>query len=399
MKITMQVRELRAVAGTMSKCINRLAAVEALRHVRVVAGVDPQRVTMTGTDLENVLVYTFTGATVDRPGELLVPWAGLCRIVRACRAGDMIALESSCADEVVIGAHLNGRAVQTRLETWPVDEFPTITAAENWTACDVGALMQAVRKAAPCRSIDPRRHVLRHVFADTGAGAAVATDGRQIVSVPMPVGDMPKPWLIDPKLILAGIFRNGAIDGFVSFDGASDGGWWALKAGSWTCMMKLSDGSYPAWGQCVPSARLCVNRVKISDDDRAVIADVARFVLKTRKTDRQYIMLYAAAEGVALVVRDGESARSACTALPLTGGAVNGLAEPLLVAVRAEFWQRAAALGVKTIRCADAYSPLRFECPGDVLYVVMPIRDNEHDRPMAIEAAARKLAETQTVES
>lgn len=261
MKLTLDRSALLKALEPVQRVIERRNTIPIISNVLLRA--DAAGLALTGTDLD-IEMRTSAPAEIAEPGGLTLPAATLYDIARKLPEGAQVAIERAAAGE---RATVRSGRSRFQLASLPESDFPDITAGEPThrfmlSARALAALVDATQFAI---STEETRYYLNGVHLhDAGEGvmAAVATDGRRLarLHLPLPEGAAGMPPVILPRKAVAEIGRlvakaaadKAGGDAAVEVD---------LSATKIRLLMdglrftsKLIDGEFPDYRRVIPAA-------------------------------------------------------------------------------------------------------------------------------------------------
>ena len=380
MKLSIPRSELKEALAGLGKVISTKSNLPILSHVRLEA--DGKSVTLTGTDLSQVVTYEIVVAVpVSVPISLLVPLDALKDVLRTAQ-GDSIEIEPS-KDSVTITYAVAGQNIGRRLETPSIEDWPALPSAVEIKPVEPGFLAQ-FKQAAGFASTDDARPLLRAVYLDVDSKTGhkvVATDSRRL-SV-FPCGILP---LAESAIIPASRFLGWPkLDGDVQIGAGK--GVFTLRCGRWCYTVKKVEGQYPRWSQVVPADG--DRSLELSEEDAALLVKTLPS-LPTYDNSNEAVVLRM--EGNAVRVFSRQDSKSPESAIKLESSKHAGKGA-FSIGLNRDYFREALQAGFRYWEFQDAVSPLLGRLSRDdksSTHVLMPIRtiDNEVQRAEAPAPAA-----------
>jgi DNA polymerase-3 subunit beta len=261
------LKRLQHVVGV----VERRQTLPVLANLLVV--VDPEGVTLTGTDLEVEMSARMPADDLD-PGEITIPARKLFDIARALPDGCRIKLEQN-GERVTLSA---GRSRFT-LATLPATEFPVIDSIElvERVSLPEATLKELMDRTAFAMAHQDVRFYLNGMLLELREDAlrCVATDGHRLAlsqtTLPTQV-NAPRQVIVPRKGIneLQGLFEPG--DGVVELEFARNH--LRVRRDGVTFTSKLIDGRFPDYEAVIPIGADKEVRVQ-RDDMRAALQRAA----------------------------------------------------------------------------------------------------------------------------
>lgn len=159
-------------------------------YLRLVADMGG-RLHVTGTDLD-IAVRASTNAYVQKAGEILAPARALVDLV-AAMTNEHVLVEVPFEEEILVYAG-DDHGLYT-LPGRPCEQFPDpfTRVFSPYAECARTDLASIDHRVSPVVSADPARQILHGVFLESGEQeiTAVATDGKHLSSLTIPVSWMP----------------------------------------------------------------------------------------------------------------------------------------------------------------------------------------------------------------
>lgn len=347
MTLSISRADLARTLAAVSKVVESRNTIPILANVLLQAA--DGKLTVTGTDLD----ISYAASTpADGTLETTVDAKRLSDIARRL-SGDTVTMALD-GDKLTVKA---GRSRFT-LPTLPVEDFPHLDAGGFDTTFDLdfAALVAPVRFAI---SNEQTRYYLCGVYLHNVDGKirAVATDGHRLAHNTL--GDKaPIPDVIIPAKTV-GIVPAGVVSMSLS------GRMCRFATGDATIVSKLIDGTFPDYSRVIP--RENNNLVTVNRKDLAeAVARVA-----TVETERGSGARFNIANNAIEINMRGDSG----TAHEEVSAEYR--AEPIEIGFNVHYVADVlAALSGETVRISlsSAETPAIFECDGDVLSVLMPMR-------------------------
>jgi DNA polymerase-3 subunit beta len=249
MPITLPGHELQLALTGMRKVVAKKPSLPVLSHVRLLRPTG-QPVTLTGTDLDTTLTYTFEAVDADASAvDCLLPLEALLRLVKSAQRDRVTLTPLSGSDrlEVLLDGPLGQRT--HFLTTLPVEEYPELPSALPVQDCGRDFL-PAYQQAAPFASTDETRYVLNSIRVDveeSGKPCLVSTDGRRLCALSVPSF----PLETSVTLPLLKFLLWNKLEPACALGCGENR--FQIQTGPWTLQGRLIDGVFPNWRQVVPA--------------------------------------------------------------------------------------------------------------------------------------------------
>ena len=268
MKLTTHKSDLASALANITGAISPRTTLPILGNVLMRA--KDGELTLTATDLDLVLAVTIQ-AEVESAGECTLPAKRLSNIIREMPAEAVSIAWDQAKAEIQSGES------RVKLIGLASDEFPGSAVLGDSIArftmrCDV--LESIIRRTHHAASTDETRYILNGLLIEsTGDGLLViATDGRRLAKVEMPMDDCPAFTVVIPNKTVSLLHRT-MTSGSCQVDlypGAMN---FTVKGTS--IYSKLIEGNYPNWRQVMPSN----NGQTVTVEREALLAAVKRVAL------------------------------------------------------------------------------------------------------------------------
>ena len=355
--ISLSIADLKPALTGLAKVVTSKASLPCLKCIRVDAS--PDRVTLTGTDLEMFATVHLPEATCDAEASFLVPLDRLQAVVKRFNSRTVLNIEP---DRVY--CDLGTGRVSEPIESLPVEEYPVEPSFVAKPVPMPESFARRFTEAMGCSSTDATRYILNGIQLDTSDPAShymVGTDGRHLFSAnsfALPLAD--SAIIPNHKLLM----WRGLVDLPWALAGQNkkENKLARIVAGDWTLTMKTIEGNYPNWRQVVPKTEQHRTIVTLPKEHEftKIVNGLPGGDLKDKPVD-------LVVENGSVSVKDTTGGSS----ITLAGAKATGLA--VTIRLNREYLVKAFAYGLTTIGLIDAISPLHFTCEGRQM-VVMPIR-------------------------
>jgi hypothetical protein len=298
------------------------SACKSIGYLRLVADMGG-RLHVTGTDLD-IAVRASTDAYVGKAGEILAPARALVDLV-AAMTNENVLVEVPFDEEILVYT-CDDLALYT-LPGRPCEQFPDpfTRIFSPYAECSRSDLASIDHRVSPVVSVDPARQILHGVYLEAGDQeiTAVATDGKRLSSLTIPVSWMPhrgKGMILRPSALAAMASWSDADRILVSVQSKDDIPQEVLfeparapedaQAGlSIQVWCHLIPGPYPRWREVVRSAS--ATEVHVSRAE--IVSALARLhALRPASAKALGIQTRVVAAGVELlsILPDGEPSGS-----------------------------------------------------------------------------------------
>jgi len=280
-EIEIPVSELKSVLPGLAKIVARSCSLPVLRCVKVSLNPD-QTTTIQANDLDQIATVRLPSANQGRPGELLVPFDMLARIIKGCSGEHSVRLISE-KKETKIGCTVGGSFVDRPVEHIALSEWPAPKVIEQEAFPLDESFKLALKEAIESASEDSSRYVLNGAcldVTDKSAHYVVGTDGRSLLSTNSFHFGIPESLIVPSRkfVVWLGFQQDGpwklrmlpAVKPDPEDEKADkskeEPPWLQIESDHWTYVARAIDGVYPSWRQCVPASTDDWNRVLLSPD-------------------------------------------------------------------------------------------------------------------------------------
>jgi len=355
--ISISVSDLKPALAGLSKVVSAKASLECLRCIRVDA--TPERVTLTGTDLEMYASVALPGASTEKTASFLLPLDLLQSMVRRLPSRSFLYLK-----EGEIACDLGTGRVSEIVEVPKLEEFPVEPEFAVKTVLMPESFSRRFAEAMGCSSTDATRYILNGVQLDVSDPAShymVGTDGRHLFSAnsfTLPLSDSIT--IPNHKLLM---WRGLAdLPWALASHKKKDTALVRIVAGDWTLTMRIIEGNYPNWRQVVPNPEQHRTAVTLPDEHEfsKIVNDLPGGDLKDSPVD--------------LVIEDGIVAvkdTKGGSRIVLAGATAKG--PDLTIRLNRDYLIKALDYGLTNIGIIDPLSVLQFTREGRQI-VVVPLR-------------------------
>lgn len=190
MMFQISTEAFRAVLCAAFSACRSTSLLTSCGYLRLVADMGG-RLHVTGTDLD-IAVRANTDAYVGKAGEILAPARLLVDLVYAMTC-EVVQVEVRFDEEIRVYS-CDDLAVYT-LPGRPCEQFPDpfTRVFSPYAECARADLASIAQRVSPVVSVDPARQILHGVYLEAGDQeiTAVATDGKRLSSLTIPVSWMP----------------------------------------------------------------------------------------------------------------------------------------------------------------------------------------------------------------
>ena len=355
--ISLSVGELKPALAGLAKVASSKARLECLRCVRVDA--TPEKVSLTGTDLDMFAQVELPEAKSDSAESFLLPLDRLQSLTRRLQPGALLYLEPD-----KIACDLGSGRVSESVTSPDVKEFPEVPTLNTRAEPLPESFARRFTEAMGCSSTDATRYILNGVQLDVsepGSHYLVGTDGRHLLSAnsfELPLKDSVT--LSRHKLLL----WRGLADLPWALAGEKKESCTLVRivAGDWTLTMKTLEGNYPNWRQVVPKSGNHRTTVALPEEH-----EFGKILSGLPGRDSHDKPVTLVTENGTVSVKDTMGG----SALLLAGARSKG--PDLKISLNRDYLAKAFDYGLTRIGLIDAISPLHFTCEGRQM-VVMPLR-------------------------
>jgi DNA polymerase III subunit beta len=245
MELTTNKTELAKALANIAGAISPRTTLPILGNVLIQA--NGSELKMTSTDLDLILTVAIK-ADVKTEGECTLPAKRLSSVIREMPTESVSIKWNDSKAEIKSG---DSRVKLIGLES---GEFPTSDAPVDRIAqfsIDCELLESIIRRTHHSASIDESRYVLNGILIEsTGDGLLfIATDGRRLAKVDLPLDGCPPFTSIIPNKTVALIHRTMTSGkcGIEIYPGQA-----AFTANGSSIRSKLIEGNFPNWRQVIP---------------------------------------------------------------------------------------------------------------------------------------------------
>jgi DNA polymerase III sliding clamp (beta) subunit (PCNA family) len=377
-KIALPIAELKPALTGLGKVIKK-HSLPVLHHVKIERTAEGW-LALTATDLDTFITCRLEQPSTGEPISLLVPYDELLKITKNCEKKDTILVGAEEKASVTIEYAVGTQVAKAKVNSLPVEEFPSIPQMKGGPTPLNDALRLAIHEAMECASADPTRLILNGAFLDLSKPKAhyvVGTDGRHLFSsnsFNLPL----KESLIIPS------------HKFVEWKEFNNDGEWQLKTASaekkdehsylqissrrWRFITRQIEGSYPNWRQNVPSPSS--SNITLTFDPQT-LKQVITTIEKMPCHDAVNLTIGLEWKNGKLHLL-GKAARDAeWMKVPVE---VKGMGPDISIYLNRHLLTKAFGFGLNTLGLIDRMSPLRFSQEGRQM-IVMPLRADVGNPP------------------
>lgn len=369
MQISFTRQHLKEAVAGLTKIIDNHTHLPVLRCVKIDA--NGKTVTMTGTNLEQNVRYTFPAAEVTGTHSLLIDLQYLKDLTKGADSEPVsIALSG---EEAQLRHSIRGQSITRPVPIQPLEDFPpTDWAIKTRLVAD---FLASYRMLTPFASKDTTRLPLLGIAIDCtekgeGKACMVATDGRRLTTRNHLTIEGIKDALIVP---MSAFLSWSKLTGDALIGVTKDGKHLKVEVGSWEFVTKSIEATYPNWRQIIPGK---------PGDNMITVTEADFGSLKT-------ILPTLPGDGVILRPQDGSVAISAMdrdtgkkTVVALTGGSTfTGTCDG--IGVNRGFWLDALEAGFRVFQFTDDRCPLYSSDGQGGTHILMPMRLDHTPAPSA----------------
>ena len=248
MEIVISKEQIKETVAGLSKIISAKSTLPVLSHVKFFTR--DNGLYLTGTNLEESATFSFSNATINKPGAFLLPLETL-KLLAKGNDRDEVSLKLIIPTTIEVTNNISGQAIKQNVETIEVSEFPSAMPQVDETFEVENSFIQNFHKAATFVSEDPARRLLNCVYLDVTEQNhhIVGCDGRRLGvfnSVTLPIKNSiaiwPSKFMLWSKLVDAVSFMIGA-----------DSTMFKLSTPRWEYNAKIEEGTYPNFRQVIPA--------------------------------------------------------------------------------------------------------------------------------------------------
>jgi DNA polymerase III subunit beta len=325
---------------------------------------EDNRLKLVGTDLDLTVEVTIEVNTHE-PGTCVIPARLIADIVKALPSG-AVTLETDGEE-----AHVSAGRAQFSVRTYNAQEFPKLTANDNYTATlKAFELTEALRQVVRAASSDDSRPVLTGVLMSSEQDGLrlVATDSYRLAITDIPGAQILQAdqSVLIPSKALAELNRLlGAAD---EVKVALEDRELSFSVGNVRLTSRLIEGQFPDYRPLLPSNY--PNQLRI---DRDLLLDAVRRVKLLVKDNTTPVRLALRSDGVELTVVSQEIGQATDDVeAKYEGEAITVAFNPAYLIDGLE----AVPAGDVLIETIDALKPatLKADNTSDFLYLIMPVR-------------------------
>ena len=394
MEITLHISELKAALPGLAKVLNRSASLPVLQHIHVSRSASGA-VQLQATNLSSFVAYQCRRPQAGTPGELLVPYEPLTKLVKTCGPSDQVTL-SHDGSQLMLRYPLGGRSVEQPLIPLSLSEWPVVPVVDTQPEALDEDLKAAISQAFACCSQDITRAALRGAWLDVSDPVAhyvMGTDGRHLYAANSFSLDLQHPLLLPHEKFLT--WQGFQDDGdwqLAVLPAPAEGApvWLRFDSEHWTFLTQSPDHTLPNWRQVVPPSGSSRVTVRFNAASSAFLSEVLP-KLPGKDVHDQPLRLDIAGGKLSVTGRDRNCDH--VTTLPVDDVVVSG--PDLSLTVNRTFIAKALKWGLTVLEITDDLSPLVFSKQGKRL-VAMPLRNEA--APQVTAQAAPTAAPTEPQE-
>ena len=354
------------------------ARLDVLRCLRFTLA--PDKLTVTGTDLDQHLSYT-ERMDLHQMASFLVPFDLFAEAAK--QADDGIEF-SSDGDKLSLIVKVGGARVVRPVVTPELADFPSVPLFPPGQVTPPG-FIRSLLEALPSASEDPARYILNGVFVSSTH--VVATNGLQLYASNSLALKLPEGGLILPSTEAWKVFAADEAAELLVLTKGKETTHAAIRQGSWQWATKLVMGNYPNWAQVVPKVNETDTKITFSPEDAVRLQKVLPKLPGYR--DHNAPVTLSVEHGFA-VLQAGKEGGLVTLDLP----AVKTEGPRVLCRFNRQFLVQALSHGFRQLCVHDDRSPLIMR-DGSRLHLWMPVRI-EAPPPAPVPAPVAVPNETKT---
>jgi len=228
----------------VNHAVAKKASMPVLTHIRL--SMDRNSGTVTGTDLENTIVFPIEGNCAKKV-DILLPAKKLHEILKNAQSNEQ---------DVNIDIN-NGKASVNHAEinTLPAEEYPVLPEIGKSVKLELRDFEPVMKKAIVAAGEHDTRYMLNSVLLDFKNNAVIATDGHRLHKTDFKFG-IDHPQVIMP-IATAKLIRGEVIKARI------DSTFGVFENGRYTVFCRFMDGTYPDWQRVIPeksTVKITINR-------------------------------------------------------------------------------------------------------------------------------------------
>jgi DNA polymerase III sliding clamp (beta) subunit (PCNA family) len=402
-EIEIPVAELKAVLPGLGKIICRHTTLPVLGCIKVTLDAPGHVICLQAHNLEEVATVRIQNQAAGNPGELLMPFEMLNKIIKGCASDQSVRFIGN-KTETKIRYAVAGNFVDRMVDYVPVAEYPAVKVIDREPIALDEAFKTALREAIACASEDSTRYVLNGACLDVREPTAhyvVGTDGRHLYSANSFRFNLPESLIIPTRKFVTwpGFVTDGAwrlkmlpavkVDPKETDKSKEEPAWFEIHSDHWSYLTRGIDGQYPSWKQVLPADTNNWTQL-ILGEEAVQMMQQAMPLLPGADSLNQTIVMEVANNSLALRARGKDDKEDTRMLVP----AVRIIGTPFEVALNRTYLLQALRFGLHTVRIQDSLTPLVFSEAGKTL-IVMPIR-LEDPAPPAPQPAAENASAPQS---
>src|SRR5579859_5880924 len=212
-EIEIPVAELKAILPGLGKIISRSTTLPVLACIKVSLDQAGKAISIQAHNLDEVATVSLPNAGGGEPGELLVQFETLSKIIKSCPPEQSVRFVGN-KTETKLGYAVASNHVERAFSHIPVNEWPPVKAIPQESVPLDDAFKQALKEALDCASEDSSRYVLNGACLDVRDKTAhyvIGTDGRHLYSANSFRFNLPESLIIPTRkfLIWPGFMNDG----------------------------------------------------------------------------------------------------------------------------------------------------------------------------------------------
>jgi DNA polymerase III sliding clamp (beta) subunit (PCNA family)/exonuclease VII small subunit len=405
-EIEIAVAELKNVLPGLAKIISRHTTLPVLGCVKLSLDAESHVISLQAHNLDEIATARLENQAAGNPGQLLVPFEMLNKIIKGCTAEQSVRFIGN-KTETQIRYVVAGNSVDRLLDYIPVAEYPEVKVVEGEPITLDESFKTALKEAVTCASEDSSRYVLNGACLDVRDKVAhyvVGTDGRHLYSANSFHFKLPESLIIPTRKFLAwpGFVNDGVwklrmlpvvkVDpNDQKADKSKDAPpWLRIDSDHWSYVARGIDGQYPNWKQVLPSDTNKWTQLILGEEALQMMQQAIP-LLPGAESFNQTIVLEVADKSLSLHARGKDDQEDTRMVVP----EVRIIGKPVVAALNRTYLLQALRFGLSDIRILDSLTPLVFSQAGKTM-IVMPIRLEEPAPPVSPTVAENSSAPIST---
>jgi len=228
----------------VNHAVEKKASMPVLSHIRL--SMERNKGTVTGTDIENTIVFPIEGNCAKKV-DILLPAKKLHEILKNVQSNEQ---------DVNIDIN-NGKASVNHAEinTLPAEEYPELPEIGKSVRLELRDFEPVIKKVIVAAGEHDTRYTLNSVLLDFKNNVVVATDGHRLHKIDFKFG-IDHPQVVMP-IATAKLIRGSVIKARI------DSSCGVFENGRYTVFCRFMEGTYPDWQKVIPekfTVKITVNR-------------------------------------------------------------------------------------------------------------------------------------------